>query len=194
MGTPSESIADEERKAPGVVDSCDLLENISEQEYLVEDYIQNKWMNLQLRKGLLEGKDYLVIDEFTWEFFKGKYKAKQEIIRYGIQVSNESNECIVELYLRQYLVYPIPNSDTLKCETPLKMMISRAETLLELEKKVCRLLNSRSSNNQGTYFATKVNLWKYLSNDLQPLRIIDQKINKNFNKIQIDAQPLSQVY
>ena len=183
MGQPSESTSDEERVHPGPIDNSDILESVSDELYLLEDHHSHKWMNALLKKGLSEGKDYMVVDEFTWEFFKNRFRAKGEIIRKGIRVSKETKDCIVELYLKQLLVYPIPNIETLKISQPLIALVSRTDSLKSLESKMVRLLNKRSSDNQGSYFCTSANLWKLADNDLDPLKDIEGKIKKKFTKI-----------
>lgn len=80
----------------------------------------------------------MLIDEFTWNFLLDHYKIvskDHEVRRQGIIVNEETGECIVELYLRTILIYPIPNA-ALKFDNPKTIIISRKENLVDLEKKI----------------------------------------------------------
>jgi hypothetical protein len=69
------------------------------------------------------------------------YGVKNEITRYGILVNEETEECIVEFYLKNVLIYPIPNKMTFNFSIPRYVTISRNETVDDLVKKIQRCLN-----------------------------------------------------
>lgn len=54
-----------------------------------------------------EGEDYMVVDEDIHKAWVNKYGEVNEIKRYGIQ--DEDGEFIVEIYLKQVNVLPLPN-------------------------------------------------------------------------------------
>lgn len=113
----------------------------------------------------------MIMNEKIWEYLEKRYEVQtdQAIERYGIIVNEETEECIVEIYLRQVLIYPVPNN-VLKFDVPKTLLISRNETILELEKKIIRLFNNRlyELKERGTIFI-KLRLWKSLTNKLNEI-------------------------
>jgi hypothetical protein len=61
----------------------------------------------------------------------------------GIVANEETDECVVELYLRQILIIPLNNQSLFKFDCPKTIIISRRETLGSLEKKIQRVLMGR---------------------------------------------------
>lgn len=114
---------------------------------MLELSLKDKWQNVVLKPGLKEGTDFMLVDEFLWNYLKSRYNCKkdEEIKRLGIIVNDETEEGVVELYLRNITIYPVPNSIMvpLKFDVPKTIIISRRETIAELEKKVGRVLNTR---------------------------------------------------
>ena len=55
-----------------------------------------------LKPNLKEGVHFILVDEMVWDFFKSRYDCHKghEIKRLGIIANEETEECIVELYLR----------------------------------------------------------------------------------------------
>lgn len=91
-----------------------------------------------MKPNLKEGEHFILVDEFAWDFLKSRYEVKQqdhEIKRMGIVANEETEECLVELYLRQILIFPLQNS-LFKFDVPKTILISRRETLANLEKKI----------------------------------------------------------
>jgi hypothetical protein len=63
-----------------------------------------------MKPNLKEGEHFIMVDEFIWNYFKNRYglKAKDhEILRMGIIVNEETEECLVEIYLRHILLLPL---------------------------------------------------------------------------------------
>jgi hypothetical protein len=70
---------------------------------LLEKQATKLWQNTQLKPNLKEGEQYMILDEKIWNYFVARYQVagkEQEIVRYGIVVNEEMEECIVEIYLR----------------------------------------------------------------------------------------------
>ena len=91
-----------------------------------------------MRPNLKEGEDFMIVDEFTWDFVRTRYSivAGHEILRKGIAVND--SEGIVELYLKAVKIFPVPNSIQFcfKFDIPQTILISRKDSLVEMEKKL----------------------------------------------------------
>jgi hypothetical protein len=77
-----------------------------------------------------------LVDDKIWSYIFEKYGAYTDLVRYGIRASDESEECIVEVYLKRLMVFPIPNSSMFKFNGPKTTVISRKATIEDLMKKV----------------------------------------------------------
>lgn len=51
----------------------------------------------------------MIIDDDIWQYVSDKYGCENDILRIGVKTSEESDECIVEIYLKKILIFPIPN-------------------------------------------------------------------------------------
>lgn len=82
----------------------------------------------------------MLVDEFTWDFVKARYQVQKdhEIKRLGISVNEDTEEGVVELYLRSIIIFPVPNTIqyTFKFDIPQTILISRKETIADFEKKI----------------------------------------------------------
>lgn len=58
---------------------------------------------------------------------------------------NES-ETLIELYFKALLVFPVPNH-VFKFDVPKTVLVSRRDTVIDLEKKLCALLNIKAMMN-----------------------------------------------
>jgi hypothetical protein len=96
-----------------------------------------------LKPNLKEGDDYMIVDEDIWKFVSDMYGVKEgkDILRKGIVVNEETEESIVEIYLKRVLVFPIPNKTLFKFKIPMYVVISRVETVDDLAKKIQRCFN-----------------------------------------------------
>ena len=56
----------------------------------------------------------------------------------GISVNEDTEEGVVELYLRSIIIFPVPNTIqyTFKFDIPQTILISRKETIADFEKKI----------------------------------------------------------
>jgi hypothetical protein len=114
-------------------------------------------------------------------------EANQEIKRLGIIANEETEECIVELYLRQILIFPLQNS-MFKFDVPKTILISRRETLAELEKKIQRVLNKRLYERQERGFmVSKIRLWRTSAAlKIEELPEIEKKA-KSYTSVKFDG-------
>lgn len=98
--------------------SKDLLTGISK---------QHTWQNIQLKHGLREEEDFLLVTPQIFEFATKKYGLEGEpIIRYGI--AQADGETVVELYLAKLNLLVVPNA-LFKFTCAKQVLISRNATL-----------------------------------------------------------------
>ena len=94
-----------------------------------------------LRPNLKEEEDFMILNEEIFEIIRNRYGVNEghEVLRYGIEASEETKECVIELYLRPIRFFPCPNI-LFKLKEPLTVLISRKDTVGELIKKFQRTL------------------------------------------------------
>ena len=109
----------------------------------------------------------------------------------GIIANEETDECLVELYLRQILIFPLQNS-LFKFDVPKTILLSRRETLANLEKKIQRVLNLRLYNLQDrSMIVTKMRLWKVsAAGKIEELPEIEKKV-KSYTHVKFDGTCLN---
>lgn len=170
------------------------------------------FMNLQLRKGLKEGDDYMLVDDNIFNFWEMKYGKKNEIKRFGIE--DENGENIVEMHLKVFNLYLVPNAKYFKMQNiftksnimkgvlqqntkilTLPIFISRASTVKDLENKVNRCLTTyiyMKMQDKGKMIK-KCRLWKskYGEEEVESkLDEVDQK-HGNYTHVKINADVLN---
>ena len=103
-----------------------------------------QWQNYQLKAGLKEGEDYMIVSSELHDYWVSLYESENRIKRFGIK--DESGENLVEIYLKKINLLPIPNKKYFSlykgddCQsTP--VFCSRVSSMAELQKKIIRLLN-----------------------------------------------------
>lgn len=114
--------------------------------YFIEQMKAKLWQNNQLKAGLKEEEDYMIVDPDIYNIIDEKYgvKKNQEIIRFGIAANED--EAIVEVYFRPVKFLPIPNQ-LFKYQQPITVFISRVEKVEDLFKKFQRALNDKLYKN-----------------------------------------------
>ena len=70
--------------------------------------------NAQMKKHMKEGDDYMLVDENIFNFWDLKYGQLNEIKRFGIE--DENGENVVEIYLKVFNLYLIPNEKYFKMQ------------------------------------------------------------------------------
>ena len=134
-------VSEEERIHPGKIDNSDIILVPPSGSFLPDSSNLTVWQNLQMKPNLKENEDYLIIDHDIWQYVSEKYGFNQDILRFGVKTSEESEECIVEIYLKQILVHPIPNGKLFNFNGPKSITISRRETIEDLAKKIQKAFN-----------------------------------------------------
>jgi len=98
----------------------------------------------------------------------------------GILASEENEEAVVELYFREIRFTPIP-APLFKWKEPKSVLISRAETVLDLTKKLQRALNNRlfMGLKERSVMVGHMRLWKSNTNDFEEIEGLSKKY-KNY--------------
>ena len=112
-------IPDSERVKPAAISNQDILLVPPKGTFLMEQQTQKLWQNILMKPNLKEGEHFMLVDEFTWDFVKARYQVQKdhEIKRMGISVNEDTEEGVVELYLRSIIIFPVPNTIQLLIET-----------------------------------------------------------------------------
>jgi hypothetical protein len=84
-------------------------------------------------------------------------------LRHGVIVNAETEEGIVELYLRTMCIYPL--NPIFKFDVPKTLLISRKEKMEDLVKKIQRILNNRLySLGEKGFMVSQLRVWKHMTN------------------------------
>ena len=112
-------------------------------------------------------------------------------MRYGILVNEDTEEAIVEVYLKEVCILPLP-STLFKINQVKTVLISRRERLKQLSLKLRRVLSSHLYLNLkiNDILVTELRMWKSLSGKLEEIDAYDKKL-KNSSQIRVNAMPLN---
>ena len=120
-----EDIQDFKGGPPGQINNEDIIEPffIGKDDSIISTLLEERsqnfdHMNVQLKKTLKEGDDYMLVDENIYNLWSMKYGKKNEIKRTGIE--DENGETIVEIHLKVFNLYLIPNAKLFKMDKMLK--------------------------------------------------------------------------
>jgi hypothetical protein len=103
-------------------------------------------------------------------------------LRFGIE--DENDETIVEIYLKQINILPLPNAKLFKLYKQTKdgpqtqpIFVSKCATVGEVGKKICRLLSSYLYfvQKNKSVMVSAIRLWK-ANEDLHKLNDLDSKV------------------
>jgi len=116
---------------PGKMDCSDIIEPFHKGKdgqivsTMFEEMSPNyASQNVQLKKNVKEGEDYMLVDENIFNLWELWYGKLNEIKRFGIE--DENGETVVELHLKVFNLYPIPNKKLFKLENMLKQTVKGA--------------------------------------------------------------------
>jgi len=59
---------------PGPINNSDIILEPPKGTYLLEQAQQKLWQNILMKPGLKEGEDFMVVDEFVWDYVKSRYQ------------------------------------------------------------------------------------------------------------------------
>ena len=171
-------LEEKERSHPGEIDSKDIILKPPEGTILLDMAKNSQWQNTLLKPNLKEGEDFMIVDEDVWSYVSLRYSSKNDIVRKGIMVNEETDEAIVEIYLKSVLILPMPNSPNhFGFNAPKTVILSRRETINELMKKIQRVLNYYLYNVKKIkdVMINDIRLWKSLTNNLNEIERLDKK-------------------
>ena len=86
---------DEELVYPGPINSDDILEE--ESNTLIDRDIEEDYSNYQIKKGLIENVDFMIVSHLVWRYLYSVYSGK-DLKRYIISNTNAKNNTFVELW------------------------------------------------------------------------------------------------
>lgn len=135
----------------------------------------------------------MLIDSDIHNLWALKYGELNQIKRFGIK--DEDNATIVEIYLKEINILPLPNKSLFKMykEDPKTqpLYISKVAMISDLEKKICRLLSSYiyCTLKNKSLMVKKIRLWRS-NEELESLKEIDYKYS-NYTHVKIDATILN---
>lgn len=123
-----------------------------------------------------EGKNFMLVDKKVNEIFEQRYGLLEEgepVPRYGIKCSD--GEVIVELYLRKLSFIVMPNAKVFNFAEPRFILVSRNDTLKNIELKLQRALTNylySVMKNKDTLIR-KFRLWKSLYENIDQVWKLD---------------------
>lgn len=123
-----------------------------------------------------EGKNFMLVDKKVNEVFEQRYGLLEEgepVPRYGIKCSD--GEVIVELYLRKLSFIVMPNAKVFNFAEPRFILVSRNDTLKNIELKLQRALANylySVMKNKDTLIR-KFRLWKSLYENIDQVWKLD---------------------
>lgn len=135
----------------------------------------------------------MIVDEHIFSYWNKRYGCKNPIERAAIIVNEDTEEAIVEIYLKQILVLPIPNESLFKFSVPKTILISRKENISSLATKIRIAINFYLYNiiKERSFMISEIRLWKSLTNNFEDIKINIDKKYKNFTQVKVDAVPLN---
>lgn len=157
-----------------------------------------------MKTNMQEGTDYMLVDKNIYSFWLQKYGTEEnELKRFGIV--DDSGEAKVELFLKVFNMYAIPNTSLFKLDKfdskkakqddslTIPIYISKCSTLTDLKKKICRVLSSH------LYFVLKnksviisdLRLWKSSYEESSASKKIRELDKKYVNYTQADIEAVN---
>ena len=189
---------------PGKIDNSDIIVDYyhndkgSYSTSLLEQSKSIQYQNYQMKSGLEEGTDYMLVDKNIYEFWDAKYgSAENQLKRFG--VLDDTDETKVEMYLKVFNIYAVPNNlfklyNAKKANESLTIPIylSKCATLAELKKKIQRVLSSHLyfTLKNKSVMVTDLRLWKNNCEDVSKILEIDKKYT-NYTSVTIEGELLN---
>lgn len=146
-----------------------------------------------MKPNLKEGEDYMIVDENIFNYLVKKYQCNNPVQRIGILINEDTEEAIVEIYLKPIQIFPIPNETFFKFTRPKTVLISRNENISALASKIKTVLSYYVYTvlKDRSLMITDVRLWKSLINNVEEIQKNVDKKYKNYTHVKIDATPLN---
>lgn len=171
--------------------------------FLSEMSVNFCYQNYQLKSHLKEGEEYMLIDSNIHSFWAFKYGKLNEIKRFGI--TDETGEQVVEIYLKRFNLYTIPNKALFKFShreestgyeaftQPIYM--SKCSSVEDLGKKICRVLSTYLYMviKNKTVMVKNIRLWKSNYEEADSYKEIKDLEKKygNYTHVKLDGDILN---
>lgn len=159
---------------------------------LRENRKEMTWMNNQIRPGLREGVDFLLVTEPVIKKLLAKFNT-EENYRHFMRVATEQDdgEVVCELQLRRVRFMAVPNKKLFKMKEPWFVYAPKSMSIPDLEKKLKAAINFYLISvvkDKSTMF-TAIKLWILKDFSLELVEKYDDK-HRNYTSSAIDALPL----
>ena len=160
----NDEIRQAERANPGRICFSALFEN-KEKNMIVEQALKFKWQNYQVKKGLREGVDFILVTKEVFDSLVSKYRSEEEnpeqcFKRYGVE--QDDGEVVCEMRFRKINFFALPNKSTYKMKHYYCCFVPKSYLVLELEKKLLRAINyyMHTVRQERGIMTVKCRLWK----------------------------------
>lgn len=124
-----------------------------------------KYQNYQIKKGMREGVDYILVTRDILENFVKKYDTRNMdpldcFRRTGVKQAD--GEVVCEMKMRKINFLPLPNKTMFKMKQTWFCYTPKSDTVKDLEKKLLRCINYYlfSVRKDSSTMFTKCRLWK----------------------------------
>ena len=149
----------DERPHPGIIDYTEIID-MTDDNILMDT--KNTWQNYQLKKHLVEGRDYTLVTLEIVRYLKDRYGTEggnyKDFCRQARK--QENGEIIVELFFREMQLLAFPIEAKFKRRDPWKVYIPSTDTVEDLEKKITRGINQFFKEAQQDIKVDKFRLWR----------------------------------
>lgn len=151
---------------------------------------KSRWMNNQIRDGLREGQDYMLVTPKVYERLNSRFKSVQEKYQDYKRVGAEQDdgEIVVEMKMRRLQFVSIPNKKLYKMKNPWVLYAPKSLSLEDLRKKVKNALNHYLLTKQKVkdVMVKDFLIWKLNEPDFEYIFTVDLK-HWNYTSAEIDG-------
>ena len=106
--------------------------------------LKHRWQNWQIKPGMREGVDFILVTKDVISFLLDKYGCtdKEPTLHFKrIGVEQDDGETVCELKMRKIQIVAVPNKTKFKMQEPWFFYAPKSDSVLDLEKKANRSLN-----------------------------------------------------
>ena len=191
----SVNVRNVDRKSPGKIPFTSLFEEMQDDQ-IQEQMLRAQWQNYQIRAGMREGVDFILVTRDVFQALVEKYgsdERKPENLFKRIGVEQDDGEVVCELKMRKIQFLAVPNKTRFKMREPWFFYAPKSMSVLELEKKALRHLNyyMYTIRKDKTTMYQKCRLWvTSAEKEWEDFVEVDKKF-MNYTHAAIDAVPVS---
>jgi len=182
-----------ERKNPSKITFSSLF-CAHEDNQIMEQQLKFKWQNWQIKDGLREGVDFVFVTKVVLTRLLDNYGStdSEPLLNFKrVGVEQDDGEVVCEVKLRKINFVAVPNKTRFKMRQPWFFFVPKSDSVAELEKKACRLLNYYlySILKDKTLILHKCRLWRMPSTLIENVGAADKKFI-SFTHAEIEAFPI----